>query len=410
MKLSDIKEGVAALLKERNYSGRATLKHHEWFCRAVRRFLDERYGNQEYTKDRGAEFIQSKYGFDPMHAPSPLTHYQRFLLRMLDRLDAYLDGRQLAKLHRRRQSSIELEGEFKEALEEYQQFMRNSCYADATRSDRKDFTVKFFHYLRSLGLKSLKGLSDTDCIGFLQRFSGYRPRSISEYACNMRCLLRFLHPKWTAKELASGIVGKKIQRYAAIPSTWTLEEVQSLVAAVDRTTAMGKRNYAIILLASVLGLRAMDISMMTFSNINWRARTLNIVQHKTGQPLSLPLPKQVFDAIVDYVLSGRPGKSRSKRIFVSHTPPFDPFRKTCGLAQILKGPFKKAGIDVTGRRHGLHSLRHTGASLMLAIGTPVPVISGILGHSQIDSTKVYLKTDEERLAECVLDPKELEDG
>lgn len=117
----------------------------------------------------------------------------------------------------------------------------------------------------------------------------------------------------------------------------------------------------------------------------------------------MPLPDVVGWAIIDYIKNGRPNYYESNTVFIKHTPPFDPFADDNHLSSIIKKYMNKAGIKITkNHKVGFHSLRHSAASLMLESGTQLPVITEILGHSDVDITSVYLKTDIEKLKECIL--------
>ena len=168
----------------------------------------------------------------------------------------------------------------------------------------------------------------------------------------------------------------------------------------------GKRDYAIILIACRLGLRCTDIKNLCFENFNWTEKKLCFTQSKTGQPMELPLVPDVGWAVIDYLKYGRP-KVDSSRIFVRHTAPFLPFAEGDHLDQLIRAYMVKAHIPMRGKHRGMHSLRHTRASVLLEKDTPLPVISDIIGHLDTNSTAVYLKVDMERLAECPLDFEEV---
>ena len=158
-----------------------------------------------------------------------------------------------------------------------------------------------------------------------------------------------------------------------------------------------------ILLACILGLRISDIKNLRFSNFDWENKQLSLVQHKTHKPLTLPLPDAVGWAVIDYIKNGRPQYFESDIVFLKHMPPFDPISDNDHLEQRIVFHMNKAGIRRDKNKHsGFHSLRHSAGSMLLDMGTPLPVITTILGHSDMDVTGIYLKTDLEKLAECVL--------
>lgn len=121
--------------------------------------------------------------------------------------------------------------------------------------------------------------------------------------------------------------------------------------------------------------------------------------------MELPLVPDVGWAVIDYLKNGRP-KVDSSYIFVRHLAPFLPFSKEDHLCQLIKTYMIKGHIPTLRKHRGMHSLRHTMASVLLEKDTPLPVISDILGHLDTNSTAVYLKVDMERLSLCPLDFEE----
>ena len=112
-----------------------------------------------------------------------------------------------------------------------------------------------------------------------------------------------------------------------------------------------------------------------------------------------------LDLVIDYIKNGRPHYYETDYVFLKHMPPFDPIGNENHMQQQLVRYMRKAGIDQRTKKHsGFHSLRHSAGSMLLEMETPLPIITDILGHSDSDVTAVYLKTDLQKLAECVLSP------
>ncbi|MFR9566041.1 MAG: site-specific integrase [Rikenellaceae bacterium] len=168
-----------------------------------------------------------------------------------------------------------------------------------------------------------------------------------------------------------------------------------------RSSGVGKRNYAMVLLASRLGLRASDIVNLQFSNINWDNNLITIIMQKTGKVIELPLLTDVGNAIIDYLQYGRP-QSNLQYLFLSSRAPYVAATKAM-VCSAINAIICKSGVDVTAKHHGPHSLRHSLASAMLKNGTMIPIISESLGHRSTETTLTYLKIDSESLMECALE-------
>ena len=194
----------------------------------------------------------------------------------------------------------------------------------------------------------------------------------------------------------------KLKSREHLPSVWEDSEIISILSCIDRGNPTGKRDYAMILLALRLGLRGSDIKGLKMSDINWEQDAITIVQQKTKEPVALPLSIEVGYAIVDYLKNGRP-ISKQPYVFLALRAPYNPLPQDNHLHHILNKYIRKAGILITAdRSHGMHSMRHTLASNLLKQRTPLPVISGILGHRDTNTTAEYLRIDIGQLRSCTL--------
>lgn len=210
----------------------------------------------------------------------------------------------------------------------------------------------------------------------------------------------------TSSDLSLLCPSVRVPAGAKIPSAYSPEDIQAILEAVDRENPQGKRDYAILLLAARLGLRVGDIRELRFDNIRWDTAEIRLIQSKTGNEIVLPLSDELGWALIDYVKNGRP-ITDSKVIFVRHIAPYDAFGQDNNLNNIISKYFKAANIHVPqGKRHGMHVFRHSLASSMLANGTPLPVVSEALGHSETNTTARYLKIAVEQLRSCALEVSE----
>jgi integrase len=197
-----------------------------------------------------------------------------------------------------------------------------------------------------------------------------------------------LHPK----DLAFHVPSVKCSKKSKVPSAYTQEEIQRMLSAVDRGNPKGKRDYAILLIAVRLGLRASDICGLTFDHFKWESNTIELRQEKTEELLVLPLFNDVGEAVIDYIKYGRPAV-QAREIFLRLSAPIERMSYPT-LHSIVTEYLNKTGISIPeGKKHGPHALRHSLASALLHNNTPMPVISEILGHTDTQTTTVYLKID-----------------
>lgn len=189
---------------------------------------------------------------------------------------------------------------------------------------------------------------------------------------------------------------------AKLPQTWTEEEIERILAAIDTESPIGKRNYAMFLLMARTGLRVSDVVSLQFSNIDWKNNSMSLSQQKTGNNLGLPLSKELGMAIISYLKNGRP-HSTSEFIFIRHTAPYGPLDYHNNFNSELRKYMRRAGITMPEEKHtGIHTFRHSFATNMLKAEMSLRDISQVLGHSDINVTETYLRVDVEQLRLCSL--------
>lgn len=269
--------------------------------------------------------------------------------------------------------------------------------SSVTIKDYQLYLNSFLVYLNRSGFFSLQDINERKILEFVSTTENNKVNVVS--------CLRVLFRYWFENHLIEtdfDLVLKSYKwiKHEKIPSFFTPDEVGAIEASIDRSGGAGKRNYAMLLLASRLGLRASDIAHLQFSNIDWEKNEIRIVQYKTGNPISLPLLSDVGNAIIDYLKYGR-YKSDSQHVFISSRAPYIPANKNI-VCSAIQEVISKSKVNIDGRRHGPHSLRHSLASCLLKNEVPMPIISEALGHVKTDTTMTYLRIDLTSLMKCAL--------
>lgn len=207
-----------------------------------------------------------------------------------------------------------------------------------------------------------------------------------------KMFLHFLFEKGEIKKDISIVVPTYRERQP-LPSVYSISEVRQIENAVDRTTIKGKQDYAIILLASRMGLRRSDIVGLTFETVDFVNNKIHIIQKKTEEELELPLINSVSDALLDFI--GASNSSCVGRIFPDITPNY--------ITVLVRQIMLHSEIDINGRRLGPHSLRSSLATSMVNDGVSYEIIRRILGHSDHTTVRKYAKLDIETLRQCALE-------
>lgn len=216
--------------------------------------------------------------------------------------------------------------------------------------------------------------------------------SLRQTASALRTFLRFLHAcDQTSICLAAAVPTAAGWRGAALPRALEPAEVTKLLAACDRRTGPGLRDYAIVTLLWRLGLRAGEVAACKVGDIDWRSGTM-LVRGKGNRWDTLPLPVDVGEALVDYCCRGRPQGSRHEELFLQKTAPHGPLT-THSVSQSVRQACMRAGLPPV----GAHRLRHTAATEMLRAGNPLAAIGQVLRHREVATTALYAKVDRDNL-------------
>ncbi len=175
----------------------------------------------------------------------------------------------------------------------------------------------------------------------------------------------------------------------SIPRAIAPDQIRQLLTSIDRHTAMGRRDYAIVLLLARLGLRSGEVVSLELDDIDWSAGRLT-VRGERGQRSEMPIPTDVGKAIAAYLQHGRP-HSASRRVFLRTKAPICGFRGSCGIGSIVRHRLKRARIEAP--THGAHQFRHGLATEMLRQGASLGEIGEVLGHRHPQTTTIYTKVD-----------------
>ena len=202
-----------------------------------------------------------------------------------------------------------------------------------------------------------------------------------------------------ANGLEAAIPRMRTWKHATLPEHLSSTEVIRILTACADGTALGKRNYALLLLLSRLGLRALEAAQLKLEDVDWRSGSLVIRASKTHRERHLPLPEEVGQACLDYLQHGRP-PTNSRQIFLVHTAPFAPLQTSSALTKAVKRLLHKAGIER--RSSGAHLFRHTAASQMVCGGASFKEVADVLGHQSLQTTSIYAKLDLVALSQVAL--------
>jgi integrase len=398
--VSGLVSGLDAELVRLGYKA-STMVWYRGCWRRLERFFTSR-GVQEFSLDLAMSWVdQACGGFFDKEQAGTLKPTDVYLFRVAQMLDDFaVHG---AVLRRYSRTVGKLTADQVDTLARFRASLQASGCAASTVRAYGTVAGEFLAFTGRRG--GLAGL-DARVIGaFVATLAGYQAKTVEHKLCALRSFLRLAAGDGLIDgEVLVAVPAAKSTKQARIPSVWDPADVAKILQAIDRGNPCGKRDYAIILLITRLGLRGIDLKRLRFADLDWPGNRLSVVQAKTGHRVQLPLLKDVGWAIIDYIQHGRP-RSDCPQVFLRHTAPIGPFSDQDHLHQILVKHARAAHVPVgEKRRHGMHSLRHTLATRLMEDGTPVEQIADILGHQTVTATGAYLKSSLGLLAQCALDP------
>ena len=299
-------------------------------------------------------------------------------------------------------------GPFAEMMNAFIEYLYDQYLRNVTISQYHLRLRQFNEYLNENGISTI---TPSAVIGFFNEFVQMNLSTYGFYSCStyIRSFLKFcFENKYLEEDISECVPRGRYKRNQKLPSVYTDEEIKSVLNCIDRNSAIGKRDYAIILLLTYLGLRSSDIAKLTFDEIDWDNSVINLKMDKTGKEITLPLFPDIGNAIIDWIRNGR-RETKLPYIFQPVKGAITPLTSGA-LSYAIKKYLRKAGVNITYRRHGTHSLRHSLATRLLKQGEPLTVISEVLGHRDTQVTTVYTSIDIDALRACALPVPPLNSG
>lgn len=285
-------------------------------------------------------------------------------------------------------------------IQAYERYLREArALATATIVHYIPFIRTFLTDRFGKGPVALSRLAAGDVVHFVQRQAPRLHRKVAKTMTTaLRSFLRYARYRGDLTlDLAAAVPIVPNWSMTEIPRAIAPEQVRQLLASIDRHTAMGRRDYAILLLLARLGLRTGEVTSLELGDIDWNAGKLT-VRGKSGQRSELPLSEEVGKAIAAYLRHGRP-QSACRRVFLRSKAPIDGFRQ-CAVGSVVRHALLRAGIKAP--TTGAHQFRHGLATDMLRHGASLGEIGDLLGHRHPQTTSIYTKVDLDALRTLAL--------
>jgi site-specific recombinase XerD len=296
---------------------------------------------------------------------------------------------------RRRRSPVEHE------TQTFETYLRNErVLAEPTITYYVTFVREFLTDRFGRGRVTLARLCAGDIVRFVQRQAArLHVKRAKQLTTALRSFLHYARYRGDlTQDLVAAVPAVANWSMPAIPRAIPAASVRQLLASINRQTARGRRDYAILLLLARLGLRASEVAFLELDDLNWEGGQVT-VRGKRGARAALPVPADVGAAIAAYLRHGRP-RSSCRRVFLRAHAPLCGFAGPSAIACVVRDALERAGV--TAPTKGAHQFRHGLATQMLRRGASLTEIGEVLRHRSPETTTIYAKVDLDALRTLAL--------
>lgn len=391
--IKELIEGCVTWMRSSGYTDNVIGVYDRLWRHGILAFMN-RNGQSDFSEDIGLSFLECCHtdGFlketdiQMRRSVKVLIEFQKF---------GYIARKSHPKVH------YNFKGEIGYAMELTLQDCADRGQKDSTISVYRRHLWRFQSYLKTIGLTKISDLTHGHIVGYIDGY-GYGDKDGAIHVLRF-FLSRLWDRKYTTINLKEALYPYRKAKTEKIPSYYSAEEIAVIEkeAKAGCNTAKGRRDYAMLLLASRLGLRASDIAALSFENILWERMEISLIMYKTGKTITLPLLPEIGNAIIHYVQNGRPNVE-SRKVFISAKAPYEE-ATTNTVKYAIRSIIEDSGVAISNRHHGSHAMRHSLATRLLENGETMPVISAALGHQSTSTTMGYLKVDLKSLKKCALE-------
>lgn len=274
--------------------------------------------------------------------------------------------------------------------------------AKKTIENKRLYLYNFCRYLNSNDL-CVDDLTIDITESFFKSMN-YTLASRHNAARNISLFLKYMYDNGCSyRDCSIFILPDNYKKSCKLPTTYEEAEIRELINSVERASAIGKRDYLILLLATEYGWRAKDITKFSFNDIDWDKNVIRFNQHKTDVPVDFPLLASVGNAIIDYLKYARPDSDAAEIIVSMENANKGKPLSSPTIHSVVTKYMKRAGIkNWQKKKHGPHAMRHSLATNLLKKNVTMPIISTVMGHQRTETTSVYISVDYDKLKQCAL--------
>ena len=405
MNTTELSELMQKILKEmevKGYKEQTINSESNTFNQLIKYCENKKINN--YNLNVGMDFLEEHYHLSMHKTP----RYRCRRLRSIYLLEWYLNGKDITKMTIPRDYTITTPKEFMDIINDYKEYLILNNYSQKTINYKVHSLNLLFEYALNNKVTTYQNISKELIYNFLDNIKDkYVNETIYTMKYHIKNFYDYLY-NLDNKFMSGKSIFPKILKCdrEKLPSYYTKDEIKKVLSLIDTNTKIGKRDYAVLLIAITYGLRNSDIVNLTFENIDWIHNKIVIIQYKTKEKLELSLTEQVKLSLIDYIKNARP-KIDSNKLFLRFRFPYE-YNGNKSLYKSFEKYLVNSNIEIKGRKKGIHSLRHSCATNLLSNNVQLPVISSILGHKSVETTKKYISIEKEQLKKISLEVPDYE--
>jgi integrase/recombinase XerD len=390
--LGIILEDFARDLEKAGYFG-GTIREYLRVAEHFSLWLERRHlGARQITTELIGRFV--RLHLPRCRCPKPANCTARTCRTALHRLLVYLQRRGVVIQKPEPSTPID------RLVDSYERHMSQTCgLADATRLHRRRYCREFLKWRFRNGRLWPEQIQRSDVLLFVgSRSKSLRPTSLKVLTVSLRSFLRFLQLQGRVKStIVAAVPSLPAWERFRMPQTLSREQIARLLRSFDRSEAVGRRDLAITLCMTELGLRISEIAHLSLHDLDWRKGTLRLVKSKAGRERLLPLPQRLGKAVACYLRHGRPTRDQAQ-VFLCHHFPYGTPLSTGQIGYVIRKAYDRAGLSVT----RTHLLRHSFATNLHQQGASIKALADVLGHQSLESTTIYTRVNLRQLRSVVM--------
>lgn len=407
--IQDCVDGVLQYMEQLKYT-KSTIGHYKCWYNRFLKYCEEN-GYVYYTEAIGLEYLEKEFGLSITSLADRGSYDQKLrnAVRFQLLLSTYNDSRSFTPRFHADHKTLPEHRYWNQVYDRYIEYLNTLDYKKNTVAHKELLVRGLLSTFISMNVNTFYDVDQTVVNKAISAFVHFQPSVIKARIQDMQQFFAYCFANGLTIENKCDLIPPIVTPHVYhLPKNLDLETVKKLLSSIDRANTMGKRDYAILLMITRLGIRAIDIANLQLTDLNWSTNEIILWQEKTYQTIHLPLLNDVGWALIDYIQHGRP-QTEDKYIFRTMNAPYGRLAGSQAVESIFHSRLNKAGIKLNTKNQpaGVHVLRHALGRVLLEKDTPLPVISQVLGHQSIKSTETYIHIDMKGLAQCTLNPEDI---